>query len=66
MGRVFSFGLGRVLEHIVLTSVGTGHRSPAQGEVQDDATDRALPTGQRRMLEHVAMTSVAKRLKMPR
>jgi hypothetical protein len=76
MGRGFSFGLGRVLQQIGLTSVGARHRSPAQssvlhpaflaGEVQNGSADAVLSTGQRRILEHVAMTSVERRLKMPR
>jgi hypothetical protein len=64
MGRELSFGLGRVLEHIVLTSVAAGHRT-LQSETQDDSTDQTLPIGQRRILEHVATTSVEKRPKMP-
>jgi hypothetical protein len=62
MGREYSLGLGRVLEHIIVTSVGARHKTLAQS----DSADRVLPTGQRRILEHVAMTSVEKRLKMPR
>jgi hypothetical protein len=61
MGRVFSFGLDRVLEQIVLTSVGARRKTPPQG----DSADGVLPTGQRRILEHVAMMSVEKRLRMP-
>jgi hypothetical protein len=66
MGREFPLGLGRVLEHIIVTSVGARHKTLAQSEAQGDSADRVLPTGQRRILEHVAMTSVEKRLKMPR
>jgi hypothetical protein len=66
MGREFSFGLGRVLQQIGLTSVDAGHRSPAQSGVQNDSADAVLSTGQRRILEHVAMTSAERRLKMPR
>jgi hypothetical protein len=66
MGREFSLGLGRVLEQIMLASVGPRHKTQARSEAQGDSADRALPTGQRRILEHVAMMSVEKRLKMPR
>ncbi len=59
MGRLFSFGLDRVLEHIALAS--TGSRSKAAP--QEDPADRAIPVGQRRILEHVALLSVEKRLR---
>jgi len=59
MGRVFSFGLDRVLEEIVLAS--TGARSKAAP--QEDPADRAIPVGQRRILEHVALMSVEKRIR---
>ena len=61
MGRVLSFGLDRVLGHIVVISAARA-RARALGH----SASRALPTGQRRILEHVAMTSLEKRLKMPR
>lgn len=66
VGRVFCFGLGRVLENIIVTSVGPRHKTPAQLKAQGDSAGGVLPAGQRRILEHVAMTSVEKRLKMPR
>lgn len=59
MGKMRSLGLDRVLEHIVLTSVGSGRKAPPQG----GSAGVSLPTGQRRILEHVAMMLVEKRIR---
>lgn len=63
MGRVLSFGLERVLEHISVTSV-VRRRSRTQTGPRSDSGDHVLGTGQRRILEHVVTTTTAKRLKM--
>jgi len=59
MGRVFAFGLDRVLEKIVLTSAGSRSKAPPQ----EDRADQAIPVGQRRILEGVALMSVEKQLR---